>query len=436
MSDQANTICDIDQAAAKSGNGAKDFAADEEMSPGPGTRAALLKDPRALRAACWRRRRCICCCCCCSGCCTMLLCAIMALAFTASLGKADEAWRKYLDAPPAQALTEAENLISRANYIAGNLTVDAVAMKALPKELDLVCSGGGLLSMYFLGAHQVLAALQRRKATSLHRMSGSSGGAEAAFRLALVGDEERVAAQNFAYAQVQAENPGDFDSFVKAVLCADHHWRLLATWLLDKYAANRTRLDGVMYTSVTTYEPFPTNKLVSRYDSRDRAWEAFVMTGSFFMMPDAVTKTSGTYDGKLAADGGATDCTPHFSDGARMQFVVLLINSGLDMDMVSGRYDLGKAIHAMRKGQDDFAAFLRAGGSGSDAMLFQREDKSWSACDCNGNFSDEELGAAAIFAIILCIVVVLCCCPFAGYKARQKYNARAQARQQGQSSEP
>lgn len=282
--------------------------------------------------------------------------------------------------------------------------------------------------MYFLGVHQVLAELQRRNGTEVRRMAGASGGAEAAFRLALVGDDQRVAAQNLAYAQVQAEHPGDFDSFAKAVLAADHHWRLLATWLLDKYGVNRTRLNGVMHTSVTTYEPWPTNKLVSGYDSYDRAWEAFVMTGSFFLMPDAVTETSGTYDGKLAADGGATDCTPHFSDGARTQLVVLLVQTGLDMDMVSGRYDTRKAVAAMRKGQDDFAAFLLGGGRDTDALRFQQERKPWSACDCYGNFDDGTLGAAAIAAIILAILVALCCCSCVGQKARQRWRARANSK--------
>lgn len=337
----------------------------------------------------------------------------------------DDTWLRYLADPPELVQSEAAALIERAQHLAGNLTLDGSAMAALPDELDLVCSGGGLWSMYFLGLHQVLAELERLNKTALHRMSGASGGAEVAFRLALIRDEQIVAAQNLAYAVLQAENEGSFDSFVKGVLASDHHWRLLGEWMLDRYGVNRSRLDGVAQISVTTFEPAPVRNLISTYHDRDQALEAFIMTGSFWLMPDAVTKAAGTYDGLLAGDGGVTDCTPHFSDGARQQLVVLLVEAGLDMKLVSGRYSISEALHAMRKGQDDIIAFLRAGGKGVASLRFADESTD-KPCDCDGNF-DEGLDAGAVAGIILVIVAFCCCCagaPAAVVMRRRKLQQR------------
>jgi hypothetical protein len=354
---------------------------------------------------------------CCNICCGLL--CILSIAFITlcmvwplTLDDATTTWGQYLDQPPAQAVNATVELLKRAEHIAINLTSSNVT---IPPALDLVCSGGGMLSWYFLGVHQVLDYLQGFSKTHVYRMAGASGGADVAFRTAIMSTPQKVAEQSLAFGVLQQEYKDKFANPLFAVLSADHMWRHLGRWILQNNT-NLSRISGTAFTSVTVLKPWPTNVLVSSYTSSSQAYKAFTSTGSIFLAPDAIEKGEMDYDGKLSMDGGASDCEPHFKDGLREQLIVTL--GGLDMSnedtmkWISGMYDLEGAVALIQKGQDDFAAFLR-GGQKTPTLEIVDERSDWTAFDCYGGaVSDTQM---VIYQVSFCVLTVLgcivsCCC--------------------------
>jgi len=349
-----------------------------------------------------------------SACFGAVFATVTVFSFALGLEMSGTSWIELVSHPPAPVVDRARRLVRSAEAIAADLKADPAAMSALPPDLDLVCSGGGLLSMFHLGAYSVLEALARSGRTRIHRLSGASGGAEINYRLALENDTQHVMEQNLAYGLLQETYPQAFDSSWKAALAADYNWRRLGHWLLAHY--DRSRLDGVMYTSVTVLRPFPSNELVSNYDDPRRAYEAFVMTGSFFLMPAAIAELAGTYDGKLALDGGATDCAPHFKDGKRKQLITVLWKTGVEneMDILLGAYKVEEAVAAIRKGQESFAAFLRGGGLRTQNFEF-KEEIDLPAFTCDGMIMSStgviafSVLEVALFGALLGSCGLLCC---------------------------
>ena len=86
------------------------------------------------------------------------------------------------------------------------------------------------------------------------------------------------------------------------------------------------------------------------------------------------------YEGKLAIDGGATDCAPRFKDNSRQQLIVNLLDSGLDIKHVTSYEGLEEIVEVVEKGQDDFVKFLLGGAGGAFQILDEREE--WGTYGC------------------------------------------------------
>lgn len=117
----------------------------------------------------------------------------------------------------------------------------------------------------------------------------------------------------------------------------------------DSIEDKLARLNGRMYTALTILPTFR-NRMVSEYESRKDAVDAYIGTGTFL----------GTYKGKFVVDGGASNATPIFKDGVRPQLVCKPPKAKLPSKLQHVMsYDLKYAEMAFKLGQDDAAEFLR-----------------------------------------------------------------------------
>jgi len=97
-----------------------------------------------------------------------------------------DAWRAHLAKPPPAAVDSRKRLVARA---ASLVTEGTPSSAQLPPDLDVVVAGSGFMSLYFLGVHSVLAALERAGQTRIHRYAGASSGAQTPFELSLIGED-------------------------------------------------------------------------------------------------------------------------------------------------------------------------------------------------------------------------------------------------------
>ena len=160
-----------------------------------------------------------------------------------------------------------------------------------PKEIDVLCSGGGSMAVYFVGVSYVLSALARRGSLSLCRYAGASSGGKVILMTIAGGDDE--AAQFYlACADSQAAYGGVGPALV------DHQQRWAATALTERWWARNpkvgTLLSGKAHVAVTTPFNAPRAKLYSDFESPEKVEEAFVATGTFLAR----------CRGKWSCDGG------------------------------------------------------------------------------------------------------------------------------------
>lgn len=288
------------------------------------------------------------------------------LIYRTTLTASNDTWSEYLKTPPPEIITATDSL----NLRAQTLVDTSLSSLTIPYNLDVVISGGGFLSYYYLGVSTILNSLESLNQTKLHRFSGASAGAQAPFKNVVLGNELHIES-SLSYALIFSSYSNKFDNMLNAAITADFHWRTLAEYLEDLCTPEILEaLTEKVYVSITLLFPW-SNKLISIYTSKEQAQQAFLATGSMFI----------NYEGNLAIDGGATDCAPRFKDGKRSQLIVELLNSELPMRNVVSFKGLEEVLKAVEMGQDDFVEFLK-GGEKKNAFMFVDERESWGTFTC------------------------------------------------------
>ena len=336
---------------------------------------------------------------CCIICCSCFLVPIVAfilfvLIYPLSLTEVRADWNEYLDTTPPIVEETVMAVLKRAQSLVLNAT--NITKATMPYNLDVVISGGGSLSYYWLGISTVLKVYESMNYTKLHRFAGASAGAQEPFKAVAMqrGESVRVGKNLFsvpkiinispdssqhkhletalAYALVVENHKHKFSNDLYAAVAADVVWKDLGRFLESQYLHNQTVLDDLtdkVFVQVTLLNLW-SGKLLSTYTDANQARQAFIATGSAFVQ----------YEGSLAVDGGGTDCAPHFKDGKRTQLVVTLTDSGLPMRMVTRIYGLNDVVAAVHKGQDDIIAWLQGGEV--PALEFKDEVTSWPHFSC------------------------------------------------------
>mmetsp|Transcript_3623 Transcript_3623/g.6877 ORF Transcript_3623/g.6877 Transcript_3623/m.6877 type:complete len:359 (-) Transcript_3623:79-1155(-) len=318
---------------------------------------------------------------CCLCCCAVFLLPFVALIlfvliYPMTLGEVRQEWGEYLhEAAPQIIRNHTKTILDRAQSLVANATL--ISKDDFPFDLDVVVSGGGFLSYYWLGVHTILDVYEKKNHTRLHRFSGASAGAQEPFKRVCMSHDSLnphkhlETALSFAFL---VENHKDrFSNDLYSAVAADVLWKDLAEFLSTSYLSNSTvlkELSGTVFIQVTLLKPWFSGKLISEYSSALQAKQAFVATGSAFV----------NYQGTLAVDGGGTDCAPHFKDGKRSQLVVMLTKSGLPMRMVARILGMEDVLSAIEIGQQDAIKFL--GGEDVEALEIKDELTQWSAFGC------------------------------------------------------
>lgn len=225
----------------------------------------------------------------------------------------DDQWMKYLENPPPEAVTRVQELQKRADtLVANNLTTTLFA----GRDVDVVISGGANYDAYYFGVAQIFS----RANLSQVRFAGASAGGMAPFELVLKG-ETKTLQEHLAYGVLQNEFPKDFWTDLADMSLQDHHWRLMAHWMVTKYSGSLSKLDGKVFLALSCLDPLPTLIKVSEFTSNDQTEHAFMGTGTFVEW----------YNGMLCSDGGSTSgkkMTPLFQDHVRDQIIVDLMQTG------------------------------------------------------------------------------------------------------------
>jgi len=263
-------------------------------------------------------------------------------------------WLEFVCHPPPECVRERQRLTARAARLVGEASLNA---EALPAEMDVIVAGSGFMSLYFLGVHSALTALQAAGKLSIRRYAGASSGAQTPFELVLAGEDATLDAYlaHGLLADRHAPNAG----LVRSAYNADVHWRAFGNHLIDAHADGLHRLDERVYVSVSRLHWYGLrNVLYSDWSARgaEFAKAAFYATGTL------LTKC----DGHWCTDGGATNNEPTFTDGARPQLLVRPIKCGCPLTMAM-RYSFAQAVETIERGQDDALAFFGGGPRTADA---------------------------------------------------------------------
>ena len=256
-------------------------------------------------------------------------------------GRLVELWLEMVRHPPERAVVERKRLISRAAQLVSDASVSAKA--SVPSELDVVVSGSGFLSLYFLGVHSVLTALEAARHTELKRYAGSSSGAQTPFELVLAGEDATldIYLSHGMLADEHARGAG----LLRSAANADAHWRALGDYLIDQHADALHMLDERVHVGVTLF-----GWTGARYAQYSHWSErgAEVAKRAFYATGTMLTRI----DGHWATDGGVTNNKPLFKDRLRTQLVVQPTKCGLPWSMAC-RYSFADAVRAIELGQDD-----------------------------------------------------------------------------------
>ena len=256
--------------------------------------------------------------------------------------------------PPAAVVQERQRIQARAASL-----VEAMTSPALPASLDCVVAGSGFLSLYFLGVHSVLTALQKAGRLAVERYAGASSGAQTPFEIVLAGEDATL--DTYLAHGLTADEHVPNASLVRSALNADRHWHKLGDWLIDSHADSLHRLDGRVFVSVSMLSwTGLRNVIFSQYSTAGVGFckEAYYATGTL------LTRCNGGW----ATDGGVTNNKPLFSDRARPQLLVQPTKSGLPLTMAM-RYSFAQAVAAIERGQDEAIAFFSGSSSPPPAAL-------------------------------------------------------------------
>lgn len=215
------------------------------------------------------------------------------------------------------------------------------------------------MSLYFLGVHTVLSALQAAGKTALRRYAGASSGAQTPFELVLAGEDATL--DTYLSHGLLADRYAPSAGFIQSMYNADRHWHAYAEHLMDTHGQQLSKLDERVFVSVSVIGwSGLRNALYSTWSERGAAFakEAFYATGTL------LTKC----DGRWCTDGGVTNNTPTFTDGARPQLLVKPTSSGLPLSRAV-RFSFAEAIEAIERGQDDAIEFFGRDHTKSCAAL-------------------------------------------------------------------
>eukprot|EP01062_Namystynia_karyoxenos_P065810 TRINITY_DN5980_c0_g1_i1.p2 TRINITY_DN5980_c0_g1~~TRINITY_DN5980_c0_g1_i1.p2 ORF type:complete len:322 (+),score=97.67 TRINITY_DN5980_c0_g1_i1:74-967(+) len=281
---------------------------------------------------------------------------LLAAAAAASAGGSavDATWLQFLNSPPPAAVQTAAALSQRAERLAAGLP------RALnvSGDVDVVISGGGNFDAYYIGVHGVFS---RAAGLRPRRWAGASAGGMMPFEFVLKGERATVET-HFAYGELCAMYPREFDNMVAAVYLQDHHWRLMAAWQTPKYAGGLGRLNGTVCLALSCLAPLPELVRVCNFTAAgEQATRAFMATGTPFQM----------YEGMPCSDGGAMSgplMAPLFQDGRRPQIIVNLMATGFPKSMVMAPVNSAQYRALAEKGQDDAVNFLRGGASAAISL--------------------------------------------------------------------
>lgn len=250
-------------------------------------------------------------------------------------------------------MAAAAQLYARAEALAATLPINA---SLTPPAVDVVVSGGGNWDAFYAGVHLVQMALYRRSQGAWlapQRWRGDSAGGMYPFELALKGTNLTIQ-HHLAYGWLEQQFADDYQNDLEAGYLQDHHWRLMAAWMVNKWAAQLPTLDQRVFLALTclvrlclcvirrrsnqwmTYitfnppppkDPLPKQVIVSNFTSQKQAASAFMATGTYVEI----------YDDMLCSDGGAEsgpNMTPLFHDQKHPQLVVSLLHTGFPTEMV------------------------------------------------------------------------------------------------------
>jgi len=231
----------------------------------------------------------------------------------------------------------------------------------------VVISGGGNFDAYYMGAYMVLARAAARSGDfAVRRFAGASAGGMMPFEIALKGEQATLLTHH-AYALLEETWSITYSTVAVAASLQDHHWRLMADWQCSRWNTTLSSLNDVIFLATSCLDPFPKLVKISRFTSPAQAASAFMSTGT----------VAEWYDGMLCSDGGSMsgpNMTPLFQDGVRPMVIINLMQCGerqrFPLSMAMGKYNTTQFIELCQKGQDEAAAFLRAGSVRANAISF------------------------------------------------------------------
>merc|ERR1712070_149534 len=252
-------------------------------------------------------------------------------------------FKAYLANPPQSAKAAAESLKSRAQQKVASLS----GAPNLPKELDVVVSGGGNFDGYYMGVSMIL---QRLQGIDVKRYAGASAGGMMPFEEELMSQDWSLLL-HLSFGVVQDEHSFSFAQQVDM-------WNVVAKQICAKIPAEASKLNNKVFLALSCEDPndmWGSKKqlMVSQYKNPSQAAAAYIGTGSFGL----------TYEGKKCSDGAATsgkNMTPLFHDKRYAQLVVDLMNTGTGFSGLV-MFSLKSYTQLIQKGQDDMIEFLKTG---------------------------------------------------------------------------
>ena len=276
--------------------------------------------------------------------------------FYSTANDIDKVWTQWLTSPPAIPVQAAENLTERADKLAVQLSNTTLNVTG---ALDVVVSGGGNLDAYFLGGYMILRRVQEMGKLNISRFAGASAGGMMPFELLLKGENSTLV-EHLSYGFLEQTFPKSFANMLEAAATQDHHWRIMAKWMVTTFAQKLSSLDDRVFLALSCLDPLTKLVIVSKFTSPTQAEHAFMATGTFFE----------EYDGMPCSDGGAMSgprMTPLFQDHARNQLVVDLMRTGRPTTQVS-RINMTQYKTLVELGQDEMVRFLQVGTCREDAI--------------------------------------------------------------------
>ena len=285
--------------------------------------------------------------------------------------KIDDTWSTYLEEPPSKAVSLSEKLASRADNLVAGLVVKS---SPLVSVFDVVCSGGGDLNAYYMGAEMIIKRLDLPE----ERHAGASAGGWMSLELAL--KKEQITLENYlSYGVLQEENPIHFSNIAFTVNLQDHHWRMMGDWQANKWSDSLSSMDNEVFLALSCKQHWYQSKsllIVSNYTSPEQASSAFIGTGAI----------DEKYEGMDCSDGSENsgkDMTPLFQDNVRQQLVINLMKvegKVKTAQMGFGKYTSDEYSDLVKRGQDEMIEFLQTG-------IVSRDEKAITLCPVGSDVS-------------------------------------------------